>query len=73
MIEEMVMRERRRWLRCHRRMFGMWSGARSQKGLFSSAGTVTLSTWREKTYLKNDFLDEKCHLSKKAVCDCSPL
>lgn len=54
-------------------MFGMWSGARSQKGLFSSAGSVTLSTWREKTYLKNDFLDEKCHLSKKAVCDCSSL
>lgn len=28
--------------------------------------------WK-KIYLKNDFLDEKCHLSKKAVCDCSSL
>lgn len=27
----------------------------------------------KKIYLKNDFLDEKCHLSKKAVCDCSSL
>lgn len=51
----------------------MWREAGSQKGLFSSAGSVTLSTWSEKIYLKNDFLDEKCHLSKKAVHDCSSL
>lgn len=48
-------------------------GTGSQEVLFSSAGNVTLSTWSEKIYLKNDFLDEQCHLSKKAVCDCSSL
>lgn len=68
------MREkRRRWLRCHQRRFGMWRGQGARRTCSPLLAGWFWAHQARKIYLKNDFLDQKCHLSKKTECDCSSL